>query len=270
MHARISVNNLCFPTSTLAEDIENWRLLGARQVGLAASKLEAEGWDASAELLNSAGFPVATMVHLFLTAGPLADAALVAEAQHRLSQSVAAAQAVGARTIYMLTGGRGRLSWDDGAAAFAAAIAPCRDHARAAGIELLIEPAPPLFADLHMAHTLDDVTELAERAGIGVCIDIFSTWTDRHLREAIGRAMPRCRLVQVSDYVLGDRGFPCRAVPGDGAIPLEEIIGWILEAGYQGAFDLELFGPRIEREGYYEAVARTGDRLGEILTRLGA
>jgi sugar phosphate isomerase/epimerase len=82
--------------------------------------------------------------------------------------------------------------------------------------------------------------------------------------------MPRCHLVQVSDYVLGDRGFPCRAVPGDGGIPLEEIISWILEAGYQGPFDLELFGPRIEREGHYEAVARTGDRLGEMLIRLGA
>jgi sugar phosphate isomerase/epimerase len=270
MHERISVNNLCFPSSTLAADIASWRSLGARQVGVTVAKLEAEGWNASVELLHGAGFPVATMTHLFLTKGALDEPPLVAEAQRHLSRTVAAADAVGARTVYMLTGGRGRMGWDEAAAVFTAAIAPCREQARAAGIELLIEPAPPLFADMHMAHTLDDVTALAEMAGIGVCIDIFSSWTDRHLRAAIGRAMPRCHLVQVSDYVLGDRSFPCRAVPGDGAIPLEEILGWILEAGYQGPFDLELFGPRIEREGHYQAVARTCDRLGEILTQLGA
>ena len=82
--------------------------------------------------------------------------------------------------------------------------------------------------------------------------------------------MKRCHLVQVADYVLGDRAFPCRAVLGDGAIPLDRILGWILAAGYRGAFDLELMGPRIDQEGHVEAVRRTAERLGELLTRLGA
>jgi sugar phosphate isomerase/epimerase len=58
-------------------------------------------------------------------------------------------------------------------------------------------------------------------------------------------------------------------VPGDGAIPLERILGWILEAGFEGAFDLELIGPRIDREGHVQAVRRAGDWLGETLVRLG-
>ncbi len=33
---------------------------------------------------------------------------------------------------------------------------------------------------------------------------------------------------------IGDRFLPARAVPGDGAIPLERILGWLLEAGYLG------------------------------------
>jgi sugar phosphate isomerase/epimerase len=101
-------------------------------------------------------------------------------------------------------------------------------------------------------------------------IDIFSVWTEAQLRESIERAMKRCHLVQVADYVIGDRRYPCRAVPGDGAIPLARIIGWILEAGYRGAFDLELMGPRIDREGHWEAVRRTAEQLGELLNKLGA
>src|SRR5262249_8250322 len=190
--------------------------------------------------------------------------------QKELSRTLSAAQVMGARSVYLTSGARGSLTWEETARRFCSAIAPCAEEARRAGIELLVEPAPALFADLYFTHTLRDAVQLAEQAGVGVVIDIFASWTEANLRESIERATPRCHLVQVGDYVLGDRSFPCRAVPGDGAIPLARIIGWILEAGYRGAFDLELIGPRIDAEGHGEAVRRTTERLGDLLTRLGA
>jgi sugar phosphate isomerase/epimerase len=81
--------------------------------------------------------------------------------------------------------------------------------------------------------------------------------------------MPRCHLVQVCDYVYGDRSLPSRAVPGDGAIPVERILKWMLEAGYAGTFDIELVGPRIEAEGGVAAVRRAAENLGRILRSLG-
>lgn len=80
--------------------------------------------------------------------------------------------------------------------------------------------------------------------------------------------MPMTGLVQVSDYVLGDRTAPCRAVPGDGAIPLERILGDVLDAGYAGVFDLELVGPRIDAEGARPATTRAAETLSRMLTKL--
>ncbi|TAL00319.1 MAG: sugar phosphate isomerase/epimerase [Rhodospirillaceae bacterium] len=271
MHDRISVNNLCFPGVPLATDIERWRSLGAHQVATSAMKINAEGWDQSVEMLRGLEFKFATMVHPFMAPNRLDADDKVESVRKDLSRTLAAAKTLGSKTVYMTTGGRGRAqTWEEAARSFCSAVAPCAEEARNAGVELLIEPAPTLYADLHLPHTLRDTVQLAEQAGIGVCLDIFSSWTEPQLRETIERAMKRCHLVQVSDYVLGDRALSCRAVPGDGAIPLERIIGWILEAGYRGAFDLELLGPRIDKEGHYEAVRRTCDRLGEILVRLGA
>src|SRR3546814_13241462 len=107
-------------------------------------------------------------------------------------------------------------------------------------------------------------------AGLGVCIDLFCGWSEAGLRATIERAIPRYGIVQVSDYVYGDRAMPCRAVPGDGAIPIRTMLEWMLGAGYEGAFDLELLGPRIEREGRVAAVARAADVLGRLLHSLGA
>ena len=76
--------------------------------------------------------------------------------------------------------------------------------------------------------------------------------------------------MQVSDYVLGDRSAPCRAVPGDGAIPLRRILGDVLDAGYRGVFDLELVGPRIAAEGAHAATTRAAEYLSTMLDELGA
>ena len=59
-------------------------------------------------------------------------------------------------------------------------------------------------------------------------------------------------------------------MPGDGAIPLERILGWALDAGYRGAFDLELLGPRIDDEGRLDATRRAAEYVGELLHKLGA
>ncbi len=76
------------------------------------------------------------------------------------------------------------------------------------------------------------------------------------------------RLVQVSDYVIGTLRTPDRAVPGDGDIPLARIIGQLLEAGYDGVFDIELIGPRIEVEGYQTGRSE-GRRAGRVAVGLG-
>jgi sugar phosphate isomerase/epimerase len=77
------------------------------------------------------------------------------------------------------------------------------------------------------------------------------------------------RLVQVSDYVIGTLRTPDRAVPGDGDIPLARIIGQLLEAGYDGVFDIELIGPRIEEEGYQHAVPRAVEQVEALLASAG-
>jgi sugar phosphate isomerase/epimerase len=170
----------------------------------------------------------------------------------------------------MLTGGRGSLTWEEAADVFRQAIAPCVQQAKEAGIALAVENSAPLYAEIHIAHTLRDAATLAELAGVGVCMDFFACWTEAGLRESIRRAMPRCHLVQVCDYAYGDRSLPSRAVPGDGAIPVRGMLEWVLQAGYTGTFDIEVLGPRIELEGPVNAVRRTAEAVGGMLSSLGA
>jgi sugar phosphate isomerase/epimerase len=60
-----------------------------------------------------------------------------------------------------------------------------------------------------------------------------------------------------------------RAVPGDGIIPLDRLIGRVLATGYDGNFDLELVDNPPGQAGD-EALTRGVAELGALLERLGA
>ena len=61
-----------------------------------------------------------------------------------------------------------------------------------------------------------------------------------------------------------------RLVPGDGDIPIARILGDLVDAGYDGFFELELIGDAIVAEGYDAAVPRAVDALDALLDELGA
>ena len=269
MHPRVSLHQVCLLDASVADFLGHCRAVGIANAVLVSPLLHNPGALGEAQRALAAGSPrIAALYHLFAGFPDLEGDC--AQAERALMQVIGMADTLGAKSVYLLTGGRGSLGWEEAAERFAEWVRPCSAAAHARGISLLIENAPALYADIHIAHTLADTLELGERSGTGACIDLFNCWGEAGLRQSFRRGVKRCGLVQVSDYVLGDRSLPNRAVPGDGAIPLEHMLDELLAAGYTGVFDLELVGPRIEAEGGRAASARAAERLSEILTRLGA
>lgn len=263
-HPRLSVHDVTFYGAPLADLATWWAALGVSRLSVLDTELLNSDFPT---LLRPTGYTVEAVYHLF------AGGALASEpqaAQDGLCRVIDAAARVHARTVYLLTGGRGDLSWRQAAERFCAMVAPCAAHAKAAGVALAVENASSLYADIHFAHTLRDAVTLAEMADLSVCIDVFHCWAEGDFEAMVQRALPRTALIQLSDYVLGDRALPGRAVPGDGAIPLERFVAQALAGGYAQGFDLELIGPRIDREGRLQSARRACDVVGAMLDRLGA
>ena len=272
MHNRISIHGMCLMGSDFQQLPELWQQLQAKRVCLLGQQIEQEGISAARQALDSGNWQLENIVDPFFMGKPLSpEESSWSAPREKINTLIDAAGELQANSIYMTTGGHANgLLWEESAQIFSNAISPCAERARATGISLMLENAPFHNADIHIAHSLRDAITLAEMANLDICIDLFGCWYEADLKNLINRAMPRCQLVQISDYVFGDRAPAARAVPGDGGIPLERLLDQVLTAGYQGAFDLELFGPRIEQEGRLQAVQRAADRLGEILHRLGA
>jgi sugar phosphate isomerase/epimerase len=269
MHPRVCLHQVGFLSEGTDAFIRFCGEIGVGHVTLAMLPgTGPEAYDAARAALAGSGVEADNWAHPFARYPDLESDS--GEAAARLNSTIDTCAAIGCGHVYLVSGGRGGLDWEGAAAAMARLIPPCREHAAAQGITLSVETANMLNADIHIAHTLDDTIRLAEIAGIGVTIDIGACWFEGGLADKFRRALPNTRLVQVSDYVLGDRVTPHRAVPGDGAVPLERLCGLLLELGYEGVFDLELTGPRIQAEGHRAAFKRAAENLSEILTKLGA
>jgi sugar phosphate isomerase/epimerase len=263
-HNRLSVHDVTFFGASLAEVEQHWAALGVTRLSVLDSELLDPQFP---KMLQRNTYTVEAVCHIFGNGRPDTGAHAARDA---LLEVIDAAARVGARVVYMLTGGRGALTWPQAADRFSAMVAPCVEHAKRAGVALAIENASSLYADIHLAHTLRDTVVLAEMSGLGICIELFHCWAEGDFGAMVQRALPRTELIQLSDYVLGDRALPGRAVPGDGAIPLERFIAQALAGGYAHGFDLELIGPRIDAEGRLQAARRACDVVGSMLSRLGA
>ena len=266
MHKSISINTLSFAPARFDVIVDKVARLGATALSPDREQLTELGIAQSTKAIHDAGLAVATLTHrAFAFATPPEAAA----ARDRLAQTIDIASQIGAQSIIFTTGGRGHLTWPLAAASFAETIAPCAALARAAGIALAIEPTSHLYADASIAHRLSDTVAIAKLAGIAVIIDLFACWFDADIEAAITAAGPITALVQVSDYVYSDRGLPCRAVPGDGDIPLHLLLPAIVSAGFSGHFDLEIIGPRLLSEGEEVGLSRAAAYVGNILTQSG-
>lgn len=265
MHPQISINTLCFPAASLGDHIERVARLGAKGISPVIDQIDAFGATETAKAVRDADLRIATITHLSFGYDTPAE---TATARERLLRTIEVASKVGAESVIMTTGGRGAHTWPEAAKLFAEAVAPCRDAARAAGVVLGIEGTSHLFANASIAQRLMDTVTLTDMADIAIMLDIFACWFDSDIEEAIAKAGPRLQLIQVSDYVYGDRSLPCRAVPGDGAIPFERLIPAIAATGFKGFYDIEVLGPRLPAEGEDAGLRRAAAYLGKILETL--
>ena len=268
LHPRLSVSGISTIGWTLAQDIAFWRSVGVTLVGVATHKLAGPGLEAVATDLAEAGISVSNVVGsmgFHIDQPELWDterAALVA--------TLDVADRLGATCVCTLPGPAGRLRSDDAVAAFAEAVAPVAGYADGLGVTLAVEHANTLRRDLGFVHSLADAVDMAEVTGTGICVELNNAWVEMHLAETFRRGVDHFALVQVSDFVVGTVDTPNRAVPGDGDMPLEWLLAELLAAGYEGTFDLEIIGPRIEAEGYASAVRRGAAWVSDTLERLGA
>lgn len=267
-HERVSVSAVSSWRASFEDDLAMWERLGVRHVGLSLRKCEAVGLDAAVEHVHAAGLRVSNLVECGWC--ELADPSTWPAYQDRLLAALDAMRALRGPVLVLTSGPAGPLEWEPAAAAFGRVLTPIVTAARAAGVRIAIENTNPMRLDLSFTTTLRDTVDLARQLDVSVCVELASCWAERGFDAIVAREAGLFGHVQVSDASVASLSTPDRLVPGDGDVPLERRIGALVASAYEGVFEIEMVGPRIEEEGYEPAIRRAIARTTEIITAAAA
>lgn len=232
VHPRLSVDAMCSFRWPFARELALWSDMGVRHAGLLMNKI-ADDPDRHLGALDAAGIRISTLI----TAGfDLADPSSWDATRATQAAMLDLVAAHGGHSIYFTTGRTVNCDWDEDLALFAEAVAPTVAHARERGVIAAFEPS--LRTSASFCTRLADAVEIAERTGLGIVSDFSNNWMERGLARTLRRAMPHIALVQIGDIAISGRGG--RSHIGQGDLPLRRMMGDVLDAGYEGVFDLEV------------------------------
>jgi sugar phosphate isomerase/epimerase len=117
--------------------------------------------------------------------------------------------------------------------------------AKASGVRLAIEPFhPALSAARGVVNTLDLAVDIALEFGdhVGVVTDIFHIWWDPNVYAAIARGGSRIFGHHLCDWKLETIDpFADRGVMGEGVADVPGLTAAVMDAGYQGLMEIEIF-----------------------------
>jgi len=211
MHPRVSVSAISSFRLRFDECLALWQRHGITHVGLAFRQMDDHV--AEAARVRDAGLTVSSVL---LPGTPLHDRSGWAAQRDQILLGYEVAAITGAATVATVTGGAGSMTWEAAADAFAELLEPVLGQLPAVHVPVVVEHTHALRADIGFLHTLRDTVDLAERIGIGALLEVNACWTERDLAATIARGVANrtIDLVQVSDYVIGTKKPPDRAVPG--------------------------------------------------------
>jgi sugar phosphate isomerase/epimerase len=244
--SRIGLSQIVTPTQSVEADCELYADAGFAAIGIWLHKLERGSIDGfwipedripeatvtrAAEAAARANLEVS---HLVLT-GFYTEPELEDRIDHTL-HAMDVAVALGAKCVVVAPGRRNGRSYEE-TRDFAASALTTVFERSTTDVKLALEPIIPWQSDyLNTLAEALELCDLVDHPDLGVYPDTFHLWRTGTLLEDIERAGSRILGVHLNDAREGDE-YNC--LPGEGELPLAEIVAAIEATGYQGTYDNE-------------------------------
>lgn len=243
---RLSLSEISTVNATFEDDVAAYAAAGFDGIGIWEFKLPADD-AANRALLHEAGLAVANCIPAVPSLLPLRLPGMESPADLRervesLCASMRRLAGYEPESVLCLTGPVGDL---DPARARAFVIDGLREiaaTARQAGVRFGLEPAHPAQHEtVSFVNTVADALVLLEEAGlpdVGIMVDTYNLWHERP--EALAEIADRVSGLHVADEP-PDANRTDRVLPGEGGTRSAEHVRALVDAGWDGFLDVEIF-----------------------------
>jgi sugar phosphate isomerase/epimerase len=265
---RLSMNEVSTYRWSFEQDVYRYAEAGYEAIGVWRQKLADFGEERGVDLLAESGLHV-TNLHWaggFTGSDGLSLQESIDDAAHAIR--LAGATRAGCLVVY--PGGRNNHTFRHAERLLRTAIDSLLDLAEAADVTLAIKPMHPACAvDWTFLTEIESTIAFLEcfrSPHLKMVLDVYHFGHCQSMLANLREIIPHTALVQ-----LGDRrsqlGFDQnRCLLGTGKIPLVQIVRQLVEAGYQGDFDVELVGQDMQLCDYEYLLKASKQTFDQMLS----
>jgi len=263
---RLAMNEFTTMEWSFEQDVRNYAEAGYQGVGAVREKVQAYGIQRAKRLLEDIGLkvPEVCVAGWFVQADPKAFSQRVDDAR----QAIDMAAALEADALIVLSGPSGGLSFQDASDLLKRGFEHIIPHAENSGVRLALEAVHPMyragFSFISMLDEALDVCDTMDSPALGVFLDTYHLWWDNRIYEKISRAKGRIFGVHVNDFKQETKSLQDHGLPGEGIIPLRQLLGAIEETGFDGFYTIEVFCESHKREDYVDILRRAKKGFEDI------
>lgn len=250
----VDLSKLCIHTITtkpwkLAEAVGYYTEAGVKGISVWQDSANELGPEQSGKLIRESGIEVVSYVR-----GGFFPHTNKTEREKALlnnKKMIEEAAALGAPMLVLVCGAEPGQNLEESRKQIQGGIESLLDHAEKNKVQMTIEPLHPMYADTRSAiNTLQQANEIAEAIDskwVGVAVDVYHLWWDPDLENQINRCQKNDNL---SAFHICDWNVPTtdmlldRGLMGEGCIKLDRIKNWVLDAGFEGYHEVEIFSER--------------------------
>jgi sugar phosphate isomerase/epimerase len=246
----------------LLEDVSGFRMAGVRSIGVWRRKLSDFGEERGVELLRDSELAVSS----FWSAGGFtgSDGQTFREAVDDAFDALHLAAQVRAGCLVVVSGARAGHTFNHARRLVCDALRKLGDAAAQDGLAIALQPMHrrPLER-WSLLNSLDSALEAlsyCDHPHVGLVFDAFHLWQEPQLCRRIADVVPWIKLAALSDARSAAPGLHAqseedRCLPGQGVVPLSEIVAALEVGGYRGAYDVQLTGERCWQSDYASLLA---------------
>jgi len=253
---RLSINEMTTYRWSLDEDVRNYTAAGIPAIGVWRRKLSDFGEERGIELLKDSGLAVSNLLWAGGFTG--SEGHTFRESIEDAAEAIRLAAQMSARCLVVYSGARAGHTHNHARRLLIQALSELAPVASERGVTLALEPMHPDCAcDCTFLTSLSDAKVIVDHvASPCVCLsfDTYQLGGAPGIHDELRKLAPRIAIVHLADgHPPGEEQH--RTPLGRGCVPLKELLCALREGGYDGDFDVALFGDEIS-PGCYQNLLR--------------
>lgn len=250
--ARLSVNQMTTRKWDFEEDITFYPQAGFRYMGVNRQKLHELHHDCARHLLEESGLKVSS---LSWVGGFTRDNDFpLKEAIKECREYIEISRHLNARTLTIVSGSQANHIRPHAKRLIVDTLRQLGYYAGEWGLELALMPMHRKFHEQWtFLHCLSDAVELIERVNlpnVGLCVNLFQLGGKQLCLEEFKSCIPHIKSMQLNDVSGKPASEWDQYPPGQGQLPLGQILHLLYEHNYQGLFEFDIWSDRYEPTSY--------------------